>query len=249
MEIALDVALQGSPEHPWLRDHPDWFYVRPDGTIKFGENPPKRYEDMYPLNFQCDAWREMWDEMLRIILFWVDHGVKTFRVDNPHTKPTVFWEWLIAEVQREHLEVIFLSEAFTRPKVMKALAKAGFAKSYTYFTWRNFKQELRRVRWGQDICRRHEHRQTSCPHSLPADGRQPATETLKSGGFLTFQASSETFHSHPASSSIRAPRRAHLSFWMGLKGLETPARGSALGAALGWECIGKGGTLKGCQRP
>ncbi len=149
MEIALDVALQGSPEHPWLKDHPDWFYVRPDGTIKFGENPPKKYEDMYPLNFQSDAWREMWDEMLRIILFWVEHGVRTFRVDNPHTKPTVFWEWLIAEVHQQHPDVIFLSEAFTRPKVMKALAKAGFAQSYTYFTWRNFKQELRE--YGEEL--------------------------------------------------------------------------------------------------
>ena len=149
MEIALDVALQGSPEHPWLRDHPDWFYVRPDGTIKFGENPPKKYEDMYPLNFQSDAWREMWDEMLRIILFWVDQGVKMFRVDNPHTKPTVFWEWLIAGVRAEHPEVIFLSEAFTRPKVMTALAKAGFAQSYTYFTWRNFKQEIRE--YGEEL--------------------------------------------------------------------------------------------------
>jgi starch synthase (maltosyl-transferring) len=149
MEIALDIALQGSPEHPWLRDHPDWFYVRPDGTIKFGENPPKKYEDMYPLNFQSAAWREMWDEMLRIILFWVDQGVKTFRVDNPHTKPTVFWEWLIAQVHEDHPEVIFLSEAFTRPKVMKALAKAGFAQSYTYFTWRNFKQELRE--YGEEL--------------------------------------------------------------------------------------------------
>lgn len=149
MEIALDVALQGSPEHPWLKEHPDWFYIRPDGTIKFGENPPKKYEDMYPLNFQSDSWREIWDEMLRIILFWVDHGVKTFRVDNPHTKPTAFWEWLISEVHREHPEVIFLSEAFTRPKVMKALAKAGFAQSYTYFTWRNFKQELRE--YGEEL--------------------------------------------------------------------------------------------------
>lgn len=149
MEIALDVALQGSPEHPWLREHPDWFYIRPDGTIKFGENPPKKYEDMYPLNFQSAAWREIWEEMLRIILFWVDHGVKIFRVDNPHTKPTVFWEWLIGQVRTGHPDVIFLSEAFTRPKVMKALAKAGFAQSYTYFTWRNFKQELRE--YGEEL--------------------------------------------------------------------------------------------------
>ncbi len=149
MEIALDVALQGSPEHPWLKEHPDWFYIRPDGSIKFGENPPKKYEDMYPLNFQSDAWREIWDEMLRIILFWVDHGVKMFRVDNPHTKPTAFWEWLISQVRAEHPEVIFLSEAFTRPKVMKSLAKSGFAQSYTYFTWRNFKQEIRE--YGEEL--------------------------------------------------------------------------------------------------
>lgn len=149
MEIALDVALQGSPEHPWLKDHPDWFYVRPDGSIKFGENPPKKYEDMYPLNFQSDAWKEMWEEMLRVIQFWVDRGVKIFRVDNPHTKPTVFWEWLIAQVQSTNPEVLFLSEAFTRPKVMKALAKAGFTQSYTYFTWRNFKKELRE--YGEEL--------------------------------------------------------------------------------------------------
>ncbi len=149
MEIALDIAFQGSPEHPWLTEHPEWFYIRPDGTIKFGENPPKKYEDMYPLNFQCESWRELWDEMLRIILFWVDRGVKTFRVDNPHTKPTGFWEWLIAETQREHPDVIFLSEAFTRPKVMMALAKAGFAQSYTYFTWRNFRDEIRE--YGEEL--------------------------------------------------------------------------------------------------
>jgi starch synthase (maltosyl-transferring) len=149
MEIALDVALQGSPEHPWLREHPEWFYILPDGNIKFGENPPKKYEDMYPLNFQSDSWKEMWDEMLRIILFWVDHGVKMFRVDNPHTKPTVFWEWLIAKVREQDPGVIFLSEAFTRPKVMKALAKAGFAQSYTYFTWRNFKREIRA--YGEEL--------------------------------------------------------------------------------------------------
>jgi starch synthase (maltosyl-transferring) len=149
MEIALDVAFQGSPEHPWLTEHPEWFFIRPDGTIKYGENPPKKYEDMYPLNFQTDSWKELWDEMLRIILFWVDNGVKTFRVDNPHTKPTAFWEWLIAQVRERHPEVIFLSEAFTRPKVMRALAKAGFAQSYTYFTWRNFKQELRE--YGEEL--------------------------------------------------------------------------------------------------
>lgn len=142
MEIALDIALQASPDHPWVTEHPEWFFIRPDGSIKYAENPPKKYEDIYPLNFNNPDWRGLWDEVYRIVMVWVDHGVKTFRVDNPHTKPTAFWEWLIAKVHETNPEVIFLSEAFTRPKVMKALAKAGFAQSYTYFTWRNFKQEI-----------------------------------------------------------------------------------------------------------
>ncbi len=142
MDVALDFAIQCAPDHPWVKDHPDWFYVRPDGTIKYAENPPKKYEDIYPINFETADWRNLWQELKRIVLFWIDQGVTIFRVDNPHTKPTVFWEWLIAEVQQVHPETIFLSEAFTRPKVMKALAKAGFTQSYTYFTWRNFKREL-----------------------------------------------------------------------------------------------------------
>lgn len=142
LEIALDVAIQTSPDHPWAKEHPDWFFIRPDGTIKYAENPPKKYEDIYPINFFGETWRELWIELRRIILFWVEQGVKTFRVDNPHTKSTAFWEWLIREVQRDHPDVIFLSEAFTRPKVMKSLAKSGFTQSYTYFTWRNFKREL-----------------------------------------------------------------------------------------------------------
>ncbi len=142
MEVALDLAINASPDHPWVREHPNWFHHRPDGTIKYAENPPKKYQDIYPINFANDAWRELWHELKRIILFWIEQGVLTFRVDNPHTKPTSFWEWLIREVHRTHPDAVFLSEAFTRPKVMKALAKAGFAQSYTYFTWRNFKQEL-----------------------------------------------------------------------------------------------------------
>jgi starch synthase (maltosyl-transferring) len=142
MEVALDVAFQASPDHPWAKEHPEWFTIRPDGSIRYAENPPKKYQDIYPINFDSTGWRELWLELRRVILFWVEQGVKTFRVDNPHTKPTVFWEWLIADVQRTHSEVIFLSEAFTRPKVMKSLAKAGFTQSYTYFTWRNFKAEL-----------------------------------------------------------------------------------------------------------
>lgn len=142
MEIALDFAINCSPDHPYVREHPEWFYQRPDGSIKFAENPPKKYEDIYPLNFRCENWRELWDEMKSIILFWADRGVRIFRVDNPHTKPVPFWEYLISSVRQQYPDVLFLSEAFTRPKMMKALAKAGFPESYTYFTWRNSKQEL-----------------------------------------------------------------------------------------------------------
>jgi starch synthase (maltosyl-transferring) len=142
MEIALDFAINCSPDHPYVAEHPEWFYARPDGTIKFAENPPKKYEDIYPLNFRCQNWPELWAEMQSIILFWAQRGVRIFRVDNPHTKPMPFWEYLLAGVRAEYPDTIFLSEAFTKPKMMKVLAKAGFSQSYTYFTWRNTKQEL-----------------------------------------------------------------------------------------------------------
>jgi len=142
MEIALDFAINCSPDHPYVKEHPDWFYKRPDGTIKYAENPPKKYEDIYPLNFRCENWRELWAEMMSVVLFWAEHGVRIFRVDNPHTKPVAFWEYLIGGVREKYPDAIFLSEAFTRPKMMKALARAGFNQSYTYFTWRNSKQEL-----------------------------------------------------------------------------------------------------------
>src|SRR5436305_1115672 len=142
MEIALDFALNCSPDHPYVKEHPEWFYKRPDGTIKYAENPPKKYEDIYPLNFRCENWRALWAEMKSIVLFWAKRGVRIFRVDNPHTKPVAFWEYLINGVRDKYPDVIFLSEAFTRPKMMKALAKAGFNQSYTYFTWRNSKREL-----------------------------------------------------------------------------------------------------------
>src|SRR3984893_1836981 len=142
MEIALDFAINCSPDHPYVREHPDWFYQRPDGSIKFAENPPKKYEDIFPLNFRCEKWAELWAEMVSIVLFWAGHGVRTFRVDNPHTKPVAFWEYLITRVREKYPDTIFLAEAFTRPKMMKELAKAGFSQSYTYFTWRNTKQEL-----------------------------------------------------------------------------------------------------------
>jgi starch synthase (maltosyl-transferring) len=142
MEIALDFAINCSPDHPYVREHPDWFYKRPDGTIKYAENPPKKYEDIYPVNFHCENWRELWAEMKSIVLFWADRRVRIFRVDNPHTKPVAFWEYLITGVRAKYPDTIFLSEAFTRPKMMKSLAKAGFNQSYSYFTWRNSKREL-----------------------------------------------------------------------------------------------------------
>jgi len=142
MEVALDFAIQCSPDHPYVKEHPEWFFRRPDGTIKYAENPPKKYQDVYPVNFYGEGWEALWDEMKSILLHWIGHGVQIFRVDNPHTKPVSFWEWLIREIQAEHPDVIFLSEAFTRPKMMRVLAKVGFTQSYTYFTWRNFKQEL-----------------------------------------------------------------------------------------------------------
>jgi starch synthase (maltosyl-transferring) len=142
LEIALDLAIQCSPDHPWVREHPDWFYRRPDSTVKYAENPPKKYQDIYPINFSSPDWPSLWSALLDVVRFWIEQGVRTFRVDNPHTKPLDFWAWLIREVQDRDPDVVFLSEAFTRPKVMRALAKAGFTQSYTYFTWRNFKEEL-----------------------------------------------------------------------------------------------------------
>ena len=142
MEVALDFAINCSPDHPYVSEHPEWFFHRPDGTIKYAENPPKKYEDVYPLNFHNSNWRALWEEMKSVILFWAKHNVRVFRVDNPHTKPVAFWEWLIREVRFNYPDAIFLSEAFTKPKMMKALAKCGFTQSYTYFTWRNTKYEL-----------------------------------------------------------------------------------------------------------
>lgn len=142
LEVALDFAIQCSPDHPWVREHPEWFRHRPDGTIKYAENPPKEYQDIYPIDFATRDQAGLLAELRRVLFFWIGHGVRIFRVDNPHTKPVRFWEWLIGEARRAHPETIFLAEAFTRPKVMKALAKAGFSQSYTYFTWRNAKTEI-----------------------------------------------------------------------------------------------------------
>jgi len=142
VELALDIAFQCSPDHPYVQEHPEWFRKRPDGTIQYAENPPKKYQDIYPFDFECEAWQSLWEELRSIFQFWIDKGVRIFRVDNPHTKPFAFWEWIIAEIRHRNPEVIFLAEAFTRPKVMYRLAKAGFAQSYTYFAWRDTKWEL-----------------------------------------------------------------------------------------------------------
>ncbi len=141
MEVALDFALQASPDHPWVTEHPEWFTELADGTIAYAENPPKKYQDIYPLNFDRDP-EGIYAEVLRVVRHWMDHGVRIFRVDNPHTKPVAFWEWLIGEVRKTDPDVLFLAEAFTRPAMMHTLARVGFHQSYTYFTWRNEKWEL-----------------------------------------------------------------------------------------------------------
>jgi starch synthase (maltosyl-transferring) len=142
IEIAMDLAFQCSPDHPYVKEHPEWFRWRPDNTVQYAENPPKKYEDILPFNFETERWKELWQELESIVDFWIEQGVRIFRVDNPHTKPFVFWQWLIGEIRKNHRDIIFLSEAFTRPKLMCRLAKAGFDQSYTYFAWRNTKYEL-----------------------------------------------------------------------------------------------------------
>ncbi|HJU21072.1 MAG TPA: alpha-1,4-glucan--maltose-1-phosphate maltosyltransferase [Casimicrobiaceae bacterium] len=142
LEVAIDIAFQCAPDHPYVAEHPEWFRHRPDGSVQYAENPPKKYQDIYPFNFDSDQWRTLWEELHDVMAFWLDQGIRIFRVDNPHTKPFAFWEWAIERIKRAHPDTIFLSEAFTRPKVMHRLAKLGFTQSYTYFTWRNNKREL-----------------------------------------------------------------------------------------------------------
>ncbi|HKQ27133.1 MAG TPA: alpha-1,4-glucan--maltose-1-phosphate maltosyltransferase, partial [Burkholderiales bacterium] len=142
IEVALDIAFQCSPDHPYVKEHPEWFRIRPDGTVQYAENPPKKYQDIYPFEFETPAWKSLWEELKSVFEFWVGHGVTVFRVDNPHTKAFAFWEWAIRELKTEHPELIFLSEAFTRPRIMHKLSKIGFTQSYTYFAWRNTKAEL-----------------------------------------------------------------------------------------------------------
>jgi starch synthase (maltosyl-transferring) len=142
LEIALDLAFQCSPDHPYVKEHREWFKIRPDGSVQYAENPPKKYQDIFPLEFETDQWGPLWQELKSVILYWIEQEVRIFRVDNPHTKPFVFWEWLISEIQADYPDVIFLAEAFTRPKPMYRLAKLGFTQSYTYFAWRSTKTEL-----------------------------------------------------------------------------------------------------------
>lgn len=168
IQVALDIAYQCSPDHPYTREHPEWFKHRPDGSIQYAENPPKKYEDIIPFDFESENWRELWEELLSIVVFWIDHGVTIFRVDNPHTKPFPFWEWLISEVKREHPDVILLAEAFTRPKVMYRLAKLGFTQSYTYFAWRNTAAEL--AQYFTELSQ-----PPSASSSGPTSGRTPPT--------------------------------------------------------------------------
>lgn len=142
IDVAMDIAFQASPDHPYVKEHPDWFLLRPDGTIQYAENPPKKYQDIYPFHFESDDWQALWAELRGVFAFWAAKGVRVFRVDNPHTKPLPFWEWCIRDLKREWPELIFLAEAFTRPKIMYRLAKAGFSQSYTYFAWRHTKEEI-----------------------------------------------------------------------------------------------------------
>jgi starch synthase (maltosyl-transferring) len=184
IEIALDIAFQCSPDHPYVTEHPTWFHRRPDATIQYAENPPKKYEDTYSLDFETEDWQELWEEMKSIVLFWIEQGVRIFRVDNPHTKPFAFWEWLIDEVKRDHPEVILLSEAFTRPKIMYRLAKLGFTQSYTYFAWRNTSWEL--TQYFTELTQT-EVRQHFRPHLWP-NTPDILTEYLQSGGRPAFMA-------------------------------------------------------------
>ena len=142
IDVAMDIAFQCAPDHPYVKDHPDWFKQRLDGSIQYAENPPKKYQDIYPFNFESDDWKNLWEELKSVFLYWIEQGVVVFRIDNPHTKPIPFWQWVIAEVHKTYPDVIFLSEAFTRPKIMASLAKVGFTQGYTYFTWRVSKQEI-----------------------------------------------------------------------------------------------------------
>jgi len=178
LEVAMDIAFQASPDHPYVSEHPEWFRHRPDGTIQYAENPPKKYQDIYPFDFEGEGWQSLWSELHSVFEFWIEQGVRIFRVDNPHTKPFAFWEWVIAEVRGRHPDVIFLSEAFTRPRVMERLAKVGFDQSYTYFAWRNEGSELRE--YLTELTRT-QVREYLRPNFWP-NTQDILTETLQTGG-------------------------------------------------------------------
>ncbi|HEY6291879.1 MAG TPA: alpha-1,4-glucan--maltose-1-phosphate maltosyltransferase [Terriglobia bacterium] len=184
LDLAVDIAFQCSPDHPYATSHPEWFQQRPDGSIQYAENPPKKYQDIYPLNFASDRWAALWDELKSVVLFWAGQGVRIFRVDNPHTKPFAFWEWLLAEIKRDYPDAIFLSEAFTRPKVMYRLAKLGFTHSYTYFAWRSRKQEL--IEYLTELTTT-ELREFFRPHFWP-NTPDILTQEMQAGGRPTFMA-------------------------------------------------------------
>ncbi len=184
IEIALDIAFQCSPDHPYVKEHPEWFGWRPDNTIQYAENPPKKYEDIYPFEFETESWQDLWEELKNVMVFWIEQGIRIFRVDNPHTKPFRFWEWLITEIKMSYPDVIFLSEAFTRPKVMYQLAKLGFTQSYTYFAWRNTKLEL--TQYSTELTQT-EVREYFHPNLWP-NTPDILTEYLQFGGWPAFMA-------------------------------------------------------------
>ncbi|MDP9132959.1 MAG: alpha-1,4-glucan--maltose-1-phosphate maltosyltransferase, partial [Nitrospirota bacterium] len=184
LEIALDLAFQCSPDHPYVKEHREWFKIRPDGTVQYAENPPKKYQDIYPLEFENDQWQALWQELKSVVLYWIEQDVRIFRVDNPHTKPFAFWEWLISEIQEKYPDVIFLAEAFTRPKLMYRLAKLGFSQSYTYFAWRSTKAEI--VEYFTELTRS-EVREYFRPHLWP-NTPDILTEELQKGGRPAFMA-------------------------------------------------------------
>ena len=183
IEIALDIAFQCSPDHPYVREHPQWFRHRPDGTIKYAENPPKKYQDIYPIDFECDDWKALWAELRDVFLFWIGHGVKIFRVDNPHTKPFRFWDWVITEVWNRHPDAIFLAEAFTRPKVMARLAKGGYSQSYTLLHLAEHQEGADRLLHRADSERS---RPSTCGRNLFANTPDILPEYLQIGGRPAF---------------------------------------------------------------
>ena len=217
LELALDFAIQCSPDHPWLVEHPEWFHRRPDGTLKYAENPPKRYQDIHNVDFETEDWQALWDALQDVVLFWVAHGILAFRVDNPHTKPVPFWEWLIGEVQAVHPDVIFLAEAFTRPALMTTLAKVGFCQSYTYFTWRNTKAELEQFVERPD--RGRPARDLPAEHLRRTRRTSSTSTSSRAGGRRSRPGSCSRRRSRRATASTRATRPARTCRCRGERGV------------------------------